>query len=69
MVYADSFHETSDGQWLRELRRRFNLRQSDIAEIFHIHSGRVCEWERGQKPIPPEYKAELVERYENMREV
>ncbi len=57
-----SFTPTTDGLWLRRKREGNGLRQSDVAELLHIHPGRICEIERGQKTLGPAVR-EVLERY------
>lgn len=57
---------TPEGRWLTEQRLRFGKRQSDIAQLFDCHPGRICEWEKGDHPIPDEEMCELRAYFQNL---
>ena len=43
---------TAEGQLMYDARMAKNMRQSDLASLLSIHSGRISEWEQGTRPIP-----------------
>lgn len=54
------------GTWLTQCREAAGLRQSDVTAVMAVvnprrwaNQGRICEFETGQKPVPPELVAAL----------
>jgi transcriptional regulator with XRE-family HTH domain len=58
--HADKDRTTDFGKWLTEQREAAGLKQQRLAFLLgsrlgrDFHSGRISEWEQGQKLPPPE---------------
>lgn len=50
-----------DGAMLRSMRLRRGLHQHQLAARLDINQGRISEWERGIKRIPPARAQQLMD--------
>ena len=48
----------SEGEWLRQQRKRHGWHQHQLAAKLDLNQGRISEWEHG-KPIPIKWLAQL----------
>lgn len=55
MTSSHTAGDPHDGRWIRAKRLALGLHQHQLAAKLDINQGRVSEWEKGQKPVPPKF--------------
>lgn len=54
-------------EWIRDLRNRLRLRQTDLAQLLGVHWTTVIRWEKGELEPDP-YRCDLMRSFERAAE-